>query len=264
MNGAETQTHVCRTHHRASRWSARTPSSVSSGVHHRPWSRQRRVAGHRRSGSTSLNSTVIRCTTTSSPPDGRATNIDSVGRPSMSLALLRDGPNCLGITVGEGWYRGRLGFGGGVREVYGSDIAAIARLVLTYPDRVVTVETDADWRASLRTRTVGGPVRRRALRRSTQHTRMVVAWLRRRFVEFGRSNSPRLATVSSPMTHRRSAASRNFPSSKYSRHRRDGPSATSGRTSPDVSVSQSMEQRAPRSPFATPKCSSTPNSVPAR
>ena len=64
------------------------------------------------------------------------------------LALLREGPNCLGITVGEGWYRGRLGFGGGVREVYGSDIAAIARLVLTYPDRVVTVETDADWRAS--------------------------------------------------------------------------------------------------------------------
>ncbi len=64
------------------------------------------------------------------------------------LALLREGPNCLGISVGEGWYRGRLGFGGGVREVYGSDIAAIARLVLTYPDRVVTVQTDADWRAS--------------------------------------------------------------------------------------------------------------------
>ena len=35
--------------------------------------------------------------------------------------------NCLGITVAEGWYRGRLGFGGGVREVYGADIGADRR-----------------------------------------------------------------------------------------------------------------------------------------
>ena len=60
----------------------------------------------------------------SSRPDGRATNIDSVSRASTSSTLVREGRTASGITVAEGWYRGRLGFGGGVREVYGPDIAA--------------------------------------------------------------------------------------------------------------------------------------------
>ena len=62
--------------------------------------------------------------------------------------LLGGGTNCLGITVAEGWYRGRLGFGGGVREVYGTTIAAIAELVLDYGGHIERVQTDHRWRAS--------------------------------------------------------------------------------------------------------------------
>ena len=35
-------------------------------------------------------------------------------------ADLREGDNVLGMTVAEGWYRGRLGFRGGRREIYGA------------------------------------------------------------------------------------------------------------------------------------------------
>jgi alpha-L-rhamnosidase len=69
--------------------------------------------------------------------------------------LVRHGANCLAITVAEGWYRGRLGFGGGVREVYGADIGPLAELVVR--DRAggesVVVTTDARWRAAY------GPIR---------------------------------------------------------------------------------------------------------
>ncbi len=63
--------------------------------------------------------------------------------------LVSRGRNCLAITVAEGWYRGRLGFGGGVRAVYGDDIGPIAKLVLVDGDRSTTVvATDSDWRAA--------------------------------------------------------------------------------------------------------------------
>ena len=45
------------------------------------------------------------------------------------------------MTVAEGWYRGRLGFRGGRRAVYGGDIGPIAQLELSYDDG--TVETIA-------------------------------------------------------------------------------------------------------------------------
>ena len=64
--------------------------------------------------------------------------------------LLDAGRNALGMTVAEGWYRGRLGFGGGRREVYGADIGPIAQLELTYADgRVDVVSTDRHWRAGV-------------------------------------------------------------------------------------------------------------------
>ncbi|MDY7102155.1 MAG: alpha-L-rhamnosidase N-terminal domain-containing protein, partial [Actinomycetota bacterium] len=63
--------------------------------------------------------------------------------------LLSGGANCLAITVAEGWYRGRLGFGGGVREVYGTDIGAVAELVVRSADGAETViATDSSWRAA--------------------------------------------------------------------------------------------------------------------
>ncbi|MGA9594680.1 MAG: family 78 glycoside hydrolase catalytic domain, partial [Acidimicrobiia bacterium] len=62
--------------------------------------------------------------------------------------LLSDGRNAIGVTVAEGWYRGRIGFGGGVREIYGSEIGPIALLAITHPDGTVTrVVTDEGWSA---------------------------------------------------------------------------------------------------------------------
>ena len=64
-------------------------------------------------------------------------------------ALLRDGENAIGAMLGDGWYRGRLGFGGGRRNLYGDRLALLAELIVTYADgseqRVVS---DGAWRAS--------------------------------------------------------------------------------------------------------------------
>jgi hypothetical protein len=59
-------------------------------------------------------------------------------------SLPSEGESAIGITVAEGWYRGRIGFGGGVREIYGAEIGPIALLEITHPDGTVTrVVTDA-------------------------------------------------------------------------------------------------------------------------
>ena len=56
-------------------------------------------------------------------------------------------PIVLGLALGNGWYRGRLGWSGG-RDYYGDELGALAQLEITYADghgqRVVT---DTDWRA---------------------------------------------------------------------------------------------------------------------
>ncbi|MFI6298958.1 family 78 glycoside hydrolase catalytic domain [Nonomuraea sp. NPDC050790] len=52
-------------------------------------------------------------------------------------ALLRPGPNTLGAILGEGWYRGRLGFQGGSVAVYGERLALLAQLEITYADGAV-------------------------------------------------------------------------------------------------------------------------------
>lgn len=41
---------------------------------------------------------------------------------------LRDGENVLGAWLGDGWYRGRIGFDGGLWDVYGSDVSLLAQL----------------------------------------------------------------------------------------------------------------------------------------
>jgi alpha-L-rhamnosidase len=62
--------------------------------------------------------------------------------------LLREGRNAIGAMLGDGWYRGRLGYGGGRGNIYGNRLALLAQLELTYADgtneRIVTDET---WRA---------------------------------------------------------------------------------------------------------------------
>lgn len=61
---------------------------------------------------------------------------------------LRAGANAVGAWLADGWYRGRLGFGGGHADLYGDRAALIAQLEIVHRDGSVTVVgTDLSWRA---------------------------------------------------------------------------------------------------------------------
>ena len=73
--------------------------------------------------------------------------------------LLRDG-SVLTVALGNGWWRGRLGFLGG-RALYGDRLGLIAQLEVTYADgHAQVIGTDASWTAG-----AVGHHRRRPLRR---------------------------------------------------------------------------------------------------
>ena len=57
-------------------------------------------------------------------------------------SLLREGENSLVIALGEGWFKGRLGFEGGYTDLYGDRLYAIAEL--RQGDRLLTA-TDESW-----------------------------------------------------------------------------------------------------------------------
>jgi len=60
--------------------------------------------------------------------------------------LVRPGANALGAWLGDGWYRGRLGWRGGFRNVYGYDQSFLGQLELTYADGTrEVVATDLSW-----------------------------------------------------------------------------------------------------------------------
>jgi alpha-L-rhamnosidase len=62
---------------------------------------------------------------------------------------LQEGPNVLGAMLGDGWYRGRLSFGGGRRNIYGDRLALLAQLEIRYRDGTTEViGTDDQWRAT--------------------------------------------------------------------------------------------------------------------
>ena len=62
--------------------------------------------------------------------------------------LLRPGTNAIGATLGDGWYRGRLGFEG-KRNTYGTRLGLLAQLVVRYADgRTQVVGTDEQWKSS--------------------------------------------------------------------------------------------------------------------
>src|SRR3990172_5342024 len=67
------------------------------------------------------------------------------------MPLLREGANCIGAMLGEGWYRGRIGFPtAGGRNVYGDRMALLAQLEITYADGttdVIATAADGSWRA---------------------------------------------------------------------------------------------------------------------
>lgn len=63
--------------------------------------------------------------------------------------LLTEGANALGAWLGDGWYRGRLGWRGGYRNVFGNDLSFLGQLEITYADgRRQTVSTDGTWKTA--------------------------------------------------------------------------------------------------------------------
>jgi alpha-L-rhamnosidase len=63
-------------------------------------------------------------------------------------AWVRQGDNAVGAMLGDGWYRGYLGFHGR-RNLYGDRLALLLQLRLTYADgRVEIVGSDSHWRAA--------------------------------------------------------------------------------------------------------------------
>jgi alpha-L-rhamnosidase len=72
-------------------------------------------------------------------------------------ALLEVGANAIGVWLGDGWYRGRLGWKD-QRNVYGERLAALAQLELRYADgSIERIVTDEAWRATT------GPLRASSL-----------------------------------------------------------------------------------------------------
>lgn len=63
-------------------------------------------------------------------------------------AQLRQGENVVGVILGDGWYRGYLGWRDR-RNTYGDRLAALVQLHITFTDgSTQTVTTDESWRAS--------------------------------------------------------------------------------------------------------------------
>jgi alpha-L-rhamnosidase len=68
-------------------------------------------------------------------------------------SLLHAGANCIGAIVGDGWFRGQLGYRN-IRNVYGDRLALLAQLEIRYADGgTQRVVTDDLWRAE------HGPIR---------------------------------------------------------------------------------------------------------
>ena len=63
--------------------------------------------------------------------------------------LLHEGRNALGAMLGDGWFRGRLGFNGGRRNIYGDRLALLAQLEIRYANGTTErIVTDDQWRAA--------------------------------------------------------------------------------------------------------------------
>jgi alpha-L-rhamnosidase len=66
---------------------------------------------------------------------------------TYDLLQLVEERSVLGVALGNGWYRGRLGWSG-ARAVYGERLGLIAQLALTFTDgHVQVVVSNEDWRA---------------------------------------------------------------------------------------------------------------------
>jgi alpha-L-rhamnosidase len=63
--------------------------------------------------------------------------------------VLVPGRNAIGALLGDGWYRGTLGWGDDARNRYGDRVALLAQLEIRYTDgRSEIIGTDASWRCA--------------------------------------------------------------------------------------------------------------------
>ncbi len=61
-------------------------------------------------------------------------------------SAIRLGRNAIGIELSDGWYRGRIGFHGGLWDNYGTDLSMLTQIELTYSDGgTVTVPLADAW-----------------------------------------------------------------------------------------------------------------------
>jgi alpha-L-rhamnosidase len=64
---------------------------------------------------------------------------------TMDLSkYLHVGANCIGVYIGEGWYAGRLGYDGGVRNIYGTRLGVRAEL-WNQGEKVLVTDTSWEW-----------------------------------------------------------------------------------------------------------------------
>ena len=62
--------------------------------------------------------------------------------------LLKKGPNAVGVTLGNGWYRGNLAWDD-KRNIYGNRLGLLLQIVVTYRGgRQETIGSDAGWKAA--------------------------------------------------------------------------------------------------------------------
>jgi alpha-L-rhamnosidase len=62
--------------------------------------------------------------------------------------LINNGNNAIGVTLGNGWYRGIIGFSDNI-NIYGKDIALLCQLDIQYADGTTqTITSDDSWKSS--------------------------------------------------------------------------------------------------------------------
>jgi alpha-L-rhamnosidase len=106
-------------------------------------------------------------------------------------ALLTEGDNMIGAWLGDGWYRGRLGFNGGYHDLYGTDLSFIGQLEITLADGTIQrIATDASWEVQPEPHHLQRPLRRRTLRPAPRRTHVVDARSGRRGMDARRCRHP--------------------------------------------------------------------------
>ncbi|MGB4777338.1 family 78 glycoside hydrolase catalytic domain [Microbacterium sp.] len=64
-------------------------------------------------------------------------------------AHLHPGNNAIGAWLGDGWFRGRIGFEGGTENIYGEHVGVLAQVEVVFADGSThTVTSGTDWRSA--------------------------------------------------------------------------------------------------------------------